>query len=158
MFNEQIVIFSKEQSTQGGLSGLIEAPIFVDKNDHAGVRIAGSTLAQDFGRVTGRLKHPYEELDFGNDTTLTASTGDIAIIVGSIDSSRLIHALVKHEQLNVLPIQGRWEAYQISTVKAPDALPNYKKVLVIVGSDKRGTIFGAYTLSEQIGVSPYVPP
>jgi hypothetical protein len=29
------------------------------------------------------------------------------------------------------------------------------KALVIAGSDKRGAIFGVYTLSEQIGVSPY---
>ncbi|KAI1047482.1 hypothetical protein LB505_009945 [Fusarium chuoi] len=27
-------------------------------------------------------------------------------------------------------------------------------MLVVTGSDKRGTIFGVYTLSEQIGVSP----
>jgi len=27
--------------------------------------------------------------------------------------------------------------------------------LVIIGSDKRGTIFGTYTVSEQLGVSPW---
>jgi hypothetical protein len=30
----------------------------------------------------------------------------------------------------------------------------YDNALVIVGSDKRGAIFGTYSLSEQIGVSP----
>ncbi|EEB95855.1 hypothetical protein MPER_05111, partial [Moniliophthora perniciosa FA553] len=35
-----------------------------------------------------------------------------------------------------------------------DAIPS-ARALVIVGSDKRGTIFGTYTLSEQLGVSPW---
>ncbi len=33
--------------------------------------------------------------------------------------------------------------------------PHVRRALVIAGSDKRGTIFGLYTLSEQIGVSPW---
>jgi len=36
-----------------------------------------------------------------------------------------------------------------------DPLPNVSSGLVVVGSDKRGTIYGIYDLSEQIGVSPW---
>src|SRR5262249_15536320 len=35
------------------------------------------------------------------------------------------------------------------------ALPGVDRALVIAGSDKRGTIYGIYDLSEQIGVSPW---
>ena len=35
-------------------------------------------------------------------------------------------------------------------------MPGVRRALVIAGSDKRGTIFGIYDLSEQIGVSPWV--
>lgn len=35
-------------------------------------------------------------------------------------------------------------------------LPGVGRALVIAGSDKRGTIFGLYDVSEQIGVSPWL--
>lgn len=37
----------------------------------------------------------------------------------------------------------------------PNPLPGVDRALVIAGSDQRGTIFGIYDLSEQIGVSPW---
>ena len=41
----------------------------------------------------------------------------------------------------------------MTVVSAP--LNGVDDALVIVGSDKRGTIYGIYELSEQIGVSPW---
>jgi hypothetical protein len=41
----------------------------------------------------------------------------------------------------------------IQVVENP--LPKIKRALVIAGSDKRGTIFGFYDVSKQIGVSPW---
>ncbi len=38
---------------------------------------------------------------------------------------------------------------------SPARFPGVSQALVIAGSDKRGTIFGIYDLSEQIGVSPW---
>jgi len=37
----------------------------------------------------------------------------------------------------------------------PHPLPGIDRALVICGSDKRGTIYGIYDLSEQMGVSPW---
>ena len=34
-------------------------------------------------------------------------------------------------------------------------LPGVDEALVILGSDRRGTVYGIYELSEQIGVSPW---
>lgn len=33
---------------------------------------------------------------------------------------------------------------------------NVKKAIVVIGSDKRGTIYGLYHISEKMGVSPWV--
>ena len=45
------------------------------------------------------------------------------------------------------------EKYIIRTIDKP--LEGIDRALVIAGSDKRGTIYGIYELSEQIGVSPW---
>lgn len=56
-------------------------------------------------------------------------------------------------KLDITPISGRWEAF-ISEVII-DPLPGVDQALVIVGSDMRGTVFGLYDVSEQMGVSPW---
>ena len=50
-------------------------------------------------------------------------------------------------------MQGKNEKYIITTVDAP--FNGVKKALVIAGSDRRGTIYGVYELSKQLGVSPW---
>ena len=75
--------------------------------------------------------------------------------------SPLIDGLVKSGKLNADAISGKWESFIITTVTNP--LPGVDQALVIAGSDKRGTIYGIYEMSEQIGVSPWywwadVPP
>ena len=67
----------------------------------------------------------------------------------------------KPGKLNADAISGKWESFIITTVANP--LPGVDQALVIAGSDKRGTIYGIYEISEQIGVSPWywwadVPP
>ena len=51
-------------------------------------------------------------------------------------------------------LKGKWESFVITTI--PNPQPNAKQWLVIAGSDKRGTIYGIYELSRQLGVSPLV--
>jgi hypothetical protein len=48
---------------------------------------------------------------------------------------------------------AQWESYVLQIVKNP--LPGVDAALVIAGSDRRGTIYGIYQLSEMIGVSPW---
>ena len=52
-----------------------------------------------------------------------------------------------------MPIMGQWESFISQVVTSP--LPGVDKALVIAGSDLRGTVFGLYDISEQIGVSPW---
>jgi hypothetical protein len=65
----------------------------------------------------------------------------------------LIDELLGAGKLDAAAIRGRWESFVIQVVSQP--WPGVKRALVITGSDKRGTIYGLYDLSEQIGVSPW---
>ena len=75
---------------------------------------------------------------------LKAVTGSESapIVVGTVGKSKWA---TKYKQQSE-QLEGKWEQYLIFT-------DNGK--LVILGSDKRGTIYGIYELSQQIGVSPW---
>ena len=75
------------------------------------------------------------------------------IVVGTLGRNRVIDRLVRQRRLDVAEIRGRWESTIVQVVERP--WPGIARALVIAGSDKRGTIFGVYDLSEQIGVSPW---
>jgi hypothetical protein len=128
------------------------APIYLDKSDFPGVLRAASDLQADIERVS-RVK---PELSTGG-----AHSGKIAILAGTLGRSALIDGLVKAGKIKTDTIAGKWESFIIATVAKP--LPGMDQALVVAGSDKRGTIYGMYEISEQIGVSPWywwadVPP
>ncbi|WP_295796204.1 glycosyl hydrolase 115 family protein [Mucilaginibacter sp.] len=75
------------------------------------------------------------------------------IIIGTIGKNGLIDKMIKQGKIDASGIVGKWEAHITQVVDNP--VPGVKKALVIVGSDKRGTIYGIYELSAQIGVSPW---
>ena len=120
------------------------ANLLVDSNDFAGVIRAAGDLSADITRVTGLTP----ELILNPDRPGTNAT-----IIGTIGRSQLIDRLVREGKIDVAPITNKWEAFLIQVV--PNPLPGVAGGLVIAGSDKRGTIYGIYDLSEQIGVSPW---
>lgn len=68
-----------------------------------------------------------------------------SIIIGTIGHSPLIDQLIAEGKLDVSAVEGQWESFLIQTVD---------EHLIVAGSDKRGTIYGIYDISEKIGVSP----
>ena len=128
------------------------APLYVDGNDYPGVLRAAADLRADVQRVTGTLPALHKGV---------APAGRDVVIVGTIGRSATIDALIAAGKLDVAAIRGKWEGWLVQTLERP--MPGVDRALVIAGSDKRGTIFGIYELSEQIGVSPWywwadVPP
>ena len=123
------------------------ATIVVDIYDWKGVIRAVRDLSDDVRKVTGvsaqvdlQAAHsagllPHERKN------LKAS-----ILVGTIGKSRIIDGLVKQKKIDVQKVRGQWESYLIDVVDGD---------LVIAGSDKRGTIYGIYEISQRIGVSPW---
>ncbi|MEF9477860.1 glycosyl hydrolase 115 family protein [Chryseobacterium sp. 1B4] len=48
-------------------------------------------------------------------------------------------------------MKGKWESFVITTIENS----KFQKQLIIAGSDRRGTIYGIYEISKQLGVSPW---
>jgi hypothetical protein len=141
---ERFVSFESAPQAAALVSAGAAAPLFVDTADWPGVQRAVRDLQADVERVSSAkpvLGPPApRKLPF-------------AVLVGTVGKSPLIDGLVKAGKLDVSGISGRWEAFLLQTVDQP--LPGIERALVIAGSDKRGTIYGVYELSEQIGVSPW---
>ncbi|MHB8127701.1 MAG: glycosyl hydrolase 115 family protein [Mobilitalea sp.] len=119
------------------------ADICISAKDFKGVAIAAKALTQDIKLVTGKLPI----LKKGT------SNGQI-VIAGTIGNNELIDALITNGKLKIDTINGKWETYVMETIEKP--FEGADKALVIAGSDKRGTIYGIYKLSELIGVSAWV--
>ena len=117
-------------------AGGTAASILVSGEDWQGVVRAAGDLGDDVRKVTGTAAQVV--------TADTPRRG--AIIVGTIGKSPLIDGLVEAGRLNVDGVRGQWESFVIETVDGS---------LVVAGSDKRGTIYGIYDISEKIGVSPW---
>ena len=128
---EQFVVF---QPSADVLS-LKDASISFDAKEHSCVQRAVANLQQDFQRVTDDSQFII------HNSQLTTNT---QILVGTVGVNKQIDQWVKAGELRNL--KGKTEKYIIKTIGDQ---------LVIAGSDKRGTVFGIYELSQQIGVSPW---
>lgn len=76
-----------------------------------------------------------------------------AVIVGTIGHSRWIDRLVEEGKLDISTIQGGWERFIVRTIEHP--FDGVKRAIVVAGSDRRGTAYGVFSISEAIGVSPW---
>ncbi|GHT38089.1 hypothetical protein AGMMS49965_00420 [Bacteroidia bacterium] len=113
------------------------ASIISDDSDK-GVLRAVNDLREDMKKVTG-----YWAQGFLSN----------AVIIGTVGQSATIDQLLKDGKIDGKSLIAKREKYIITTVNNPTR--GIEKALVIAGSDKRGTIYGVYELSKQIGVSPW---
>lgn len=121
------------------------AKLYVSPTDFPGViRVAGH-LQNDIFRVSGTQP----ELNQTNNISSDAPV----VIIGTLGKNELIDQLVASGKIDAEELNGKWEKFIIQNVKNP--MPGVKQALVIAGSDKRGTIYGMYDLSDQIGVHPW---
>nr|WP_320058181.1 glycosyl hydrolase 115 family protein [uncultured Bacteroides sp.] len=124
--------------------GSFVVPLLVDDQETVAVKRSVTALQQDINHVTGIMPVAFNQL-----------TGDAKkqIIIGTIGHSRFIDQLVKENKINGEQLRGKREKFLIQTIQQP--FPGVDEALVIAGSDKRGTVYGVYELSAQIGVSPW---
>ena len=119
-------------------------PIVASDDEWPGVLRAVESFRADIRSVTGVMPE--------RERSGSSVRGEV-VLVGTLGHSRLIDGLVAAHKIDVSGIRGQWEAGFTAVVERP--LPGVPRAVVVVGSDKRGTIFGLYTLSEQMGVSPW---
>ena len=77
-----------------------------------------------------------------NDLKAVTGSDKANIVIGTVGKSKHLKSYSKINKA----LKGKWEQYIITTDGDK---------LIIAGSDKRGTIYGIYELSRQIGVSPW---
>jgi hypothetical protein len=120
------------------------ASILFDPNDAPVIKIAATALSHDISLVTGVKPDLYTEAN---------NIPSPPIIVGTRGQCRHIDRLFENKTIQP-DIRGKWETFLITVVEQPTE--NIARALVIVGSDPRGTAFGVFELSKQIGVSPWI--
>lgn len=125
------------QKLTSGEVTLTELAFSQDSSDYSQVARAFADLKNDFKTVTGK------------DAKASAK---VTILAGTIGKNKTIDALIANGTIDVSAIRDKWEGYHVGVYSG---IGDSEKTVVIVGADMRGTIYGIYSLSEKIGVSPW---
>ena len=126
------------------VSSKANARLFFDEHDFEVVKKVADLFSNDVRMITGKA------IQVGTTKDKLASN---SIIVGTLGHNELINKLVAKNKLDVSSLKNRWESYLIEIVCNP--LPGVGKALVVVGSDRRGTAYGLFSISEAMGISPW---
>jgi len=116
--------------------------IYMDANDCKGVSYAANALVKDIMKVSGSKAILTSDAGLKDKD----AAGKPTILVGTIGHSAAIDQLIRQKRINGNLLKGKREKFIITVVDGQ---------LVIAGSDRRGTIYGIYELSQQMGVSPW---
>ncbi len=126
--------------------------IYMDANDCKGVSYAANALVKDIIKVSGSKAVLTSDAGLKDKNTTRKDAADKnaagkpTILVGTIGHSAAIDQLIRQKRINGNLLKGKREKFIITVVDGQ---------LVIAGSDRRGTIYGIYELSQQMGVSPW---
>ena len=106
----------------------------VEKEAFDGVKRIADKVAGDFEKVIGKLPIITDVIN-----------ADTQIIFATLGQSSFVDELIASGKFNAQLIADKWEVYAIQFID---------NRLIVIGSDKRGTIYGMFAISEVIGVSP----
>ncbi|MDP9959573.1 glycosyl hydrolase 115 family protein [Chryseobacterium lathyri] len=122
----------------------VKISLYGDPQMDAGILRAVKNLQSDFQKVTGDQPNLLNQLS-GMNSSL--------IIIGTVGTKSVIDDLIRRKKIDEKALAGKREKYIIQNISNP--FPGVSEAIVIAGSDKRGTIYGIYEMSQQIGVSPW---
>ncbi len=118
--------------------------IITDPSETELIAITVKAFSEDLALISGRKPDMAHEL----------KSGTIPVIIGTLGQSKIIDQLALEKFIPSAQVEGKWETFCITVINHPK---NPKeKVLVIFGSDPRGTAFGVFEFSKMLGVSPWV--
>ena len=110
-----------------------QVTIGIADNEQRGVLRAAKDLSTDIQKVCDA------QVFVGQESSAT-------IVAGTLGSSKIIDEMAKNRIFDAKTLKGKYEKYVITVTDGQ---------VVIAGSDRRGTIYGIYELSRQLGVSPW---
>ncbi len=122
-----------------------EIHLLTDSRDAKVVSIACNLFAGDYALVSGKKAiSVLQEPDWkGN-----------RIVAGTAGQSSVIDTLIKLGLIQADSLRGQWERFSIQTI--PNPFYKNSQLLVIAGSDRRGTAYGIFHVSSLMGLSPWV--
>lgn len=120
--------------------------VVVDNVEYPGVTRAAYDLQSDIQKITGKKPVVSSRL---------AGKTDYAVIIGTLGRSSVIDRIAAAGKIDKSLIEGKWECYIAQNVTDPFGDGSVKNALVIAGSDKRGSIYGIYSISELMGMTPW---
>ena len=122
--------------------------LLIEKENGDGILSIGDVLASDMELVTGKLPQIRNSLEECISCTV--------LLIGTIGKSSLLDKLARDGSADFQKITGKRECFSLQSVTLSGENSTVKKLIVIAGSDKRGTIYGMFYFSEMCGVSPLV--
>lgn len=122
------------------------AKFLIDGCAEKGISRVASKVVGDFNKITGLTEE------------VTVVTGELpkteyAVLFATVGNSQMLAKLEKEGLFKASSLEGKWEVYSTNVYHDVDGIKN---LLVIAGSDKLGTIYGMFELSNKMGVSPLV--
>lgn len=146
--------------------------ILTERGGHEGVKHVAGWIARDMEAVFGirpAVTEVATEVSEANVQSPSAGTdgltdgmcASLPIICLSIDKGQLARRLEESGSVDLSAVKGKNECYIFRLIELPStaSFPSAESgsaALVIIGSDKRGTIYGMLHLSELLGVSPLI--
>ncbi len=121
--------------------------ILVEKEAYEGVDKVAQKVALDFEKVSGQHAELIRESEIE-----AIPKGKSVVLFATIGKSPILEQLVSEGKVDISAIKGKWESYMRIVVNNP--FSGVDKMAIVCGSDKRGTIYGMFSVSEYIGVTP----
>ncbi|MBD0831560.1 glycosyl hydrolase 115 family protein [Aestuariibaculum sediminum] len=146
-----LLILTKGFSISDRINSLITFEVYTAKHkstivyDKEGTpldSISAHLLAEDIFKVTNYKPEII--------TNLKQAKGNV-IIIGNINS-KLINAFIKSSEIPS-DFKNQWESYLYKTIAKPSK--SIKKAFIIAGTTPRGTAYGVFNISKEIGVNPW---
>ena len=109
-------------------------------DDSPTTALAAGLLARDLKSLTGRDAEVAIDL---------ARCGALCVVVGQKDSP-LVAAVARENGIDLSDLSGQWERYRRVVLRSPT-----RTILLIAGSDRRGTVWGVVDLTREMGVSAW---
>ena len=121
-----------------------EFSFYCDSNEFSGVIKIANKVCNDVDLVIEKKPSVNQVASVSE---ISDEENQLSLIFGTIEKSSLIQNLEKEGKINLSNVRGKNEVYLFAVVD---------NQIIIAGSDKRGTIYGLFHLSELLGVSPLV--
>ena len=126
--------------------------LIVEQSAYSGIIKIAEKVARDAELVTGTKTEFLVKERITEE--LLKVTDEVTVVAATIGKSALLENEEITKRIPLKTIKGKRECYCFAFPEKKD-LKN-PELLIIAGSDKRGTIYGLFHLSELMGISPFV--